>query len=118
MAEAWSFLHYGLEFDYESIADIFSQWNGDGELRGTYLPDIAVDMLRAKTFSGGPDGGTDSEEHYVLDEVLDKVVQDDNDTEGTPYWNIMESAYRHISTPTLGAAHYLRIASGNRAERL
>ncbi|KAJ5312405.1 hypothetical protein PENANT_c027G03083 [Penicillium antarcticum] len=121
LAEAWSFLHYGLELDYDTIADIFSQWNGDGNLRGTYLLDIAVDMLRAKTPSGGQDGENDKndkKEHYVLDEVLDKVVQDDDDTEGTPYWNIMESALRHISTPTLATAHYLRIASGNRAERL
>ncbi|KAI2682667.1 hypothetical protein DTO012A7_8108 [Penicillium roqueforti] len=118
LAEAWSFLYYGLELDYDSIADIFSRWNGDGELRGTYLVDIAVDMLRAKTSSGRLDGSNDSKENYMLDEVLDKVVQDDDDTEGTPYWNMMESASRHISTPTLATAHYLRIASGNRAERL
>ncbi|KAJ5195734.1 hypothetical protein N7449_006213 [Penicillium cf. viridicatum] len=118
LAEAWSFLHYGLELDYDTIANIFSQWNGDGELRGTYLLDIAVDMLRTKTTSGGSNGGNYREQHYVLDEVLDKVVQDDDDTEGTPYWNIVESASRHISTPTLATAHYLRIASGNRAERL
>jgi 6-phosphogluconate dehydrogenase len=118
LAEAWSFLHNGLELDYNAIADIFSQWNDRGELRGTYLLDIAVDMLRAKMPSGGQDEEDDRKDHYVLDEVLDKVVQDDDDTEGTPYWNIMESASRHISTPTLATAHYLRVASGNRAERL
>ncbi|KAJ5244875.1 hypothetical protein N7489_004971 [Penicillium chrysogenum] len=118
LAEAWSFLHYGMELDYGAIAAIFNQWNDNGELRGTYLLDIAADMLRAKKSSCGTDGENDSNEHYVLDEVLDKVVQDDDDTEGTPFWNIMESASRHISTPTLATAHYLRIASGNRAERL
>ncbi|KAJ6049194.1 uncharacterized protein N7446_007479 [Penicillium canescens] len=117
LAEAWSFLHNGLELDYSAIADIFSQWNNRGELRGTYLLDIAVDMLRAKMPSGRQDED-DSKDHYVLDEVLDKVVQDDDGTEGTPYWNIMESASRHIATPTLATAHYLRVASGNRAERL
>ncbi|KGO67568.1 Fibritin/6-phosphogluconate dehydrogenase, C-terminal extension [Penicillium italicum] len=118
LAEAWSFLHSGLELDYEAIADIFEKWNNEGELRGTYLLDIAVDMLRTKRSSSGTGGGKGSDEHYVLDEVLDKVVQDDDDTEGTPYWNIMESACRHISAPTLATGHYLRIASGNRAERL
>jgi 6-phosphogluconate dehydrogenase len=54
----------------------------------------------------------------VLDDVLDKVVQDDDNSEGTPLWAVMESASRHVSTPTLTAAHYMRIASGNRAERL
>ena len=113
LAEAWSFLHNGLELDYNAIADIFSQWNDRGELRGTYLLDIAVDMLRAKMPSGRQNEKDERKDHYVLDEVLDKVVQDDDDTEGTPYWNIMESASRHISTPTLATAHYLRVASGN-----
>ncbi|KAJ5963174.1 hypothetical protein N7481_013479 [Penicillium waksmanii] len=80
-------------------------------LRGNYLLEIAVDMLRTKKSVGGTD-------QYVLDEVLDKVVQDDDDTEGTPQWAIEESASRHISTPTLATAHYLRVASGNREERL
>ncbi|KAJ5206601.1 hypothetical protein N7491_002784 [Penicillium cf. griseofulvum] len=118
LAEAWSFLHYGLELDYDTIAAIFSQWNENGGLRGTYLLNIAADMLRAKKSSCGADGENDSNEHYVLNEVLDKVVQDDDDTEGTPVWNIIESASRHISIPTLAMAHYLRIASGNGAERL
>ncbi|KAJ5259546.1 hypothetical protein N7478_012527 [Penicillium angulare] len=111
LAEAWAFLHDGLGYDYEAIADTFDRWNTHGELRGNYLLEIAVDMLRTKRSVGGID-------QYVLDEVLDKVVQDDDDTEGTPHWAIEESASRHIATPTLAAAHYLRVASGNRAERL
>jgi 6-phosphogluconate dehydrogenase len=54
----------------------------------------------------------------VLDDVLDKVVQDDDNTEGTLVWSLMESAVRHVSCPTLATGHYLRIASGNREERL
>ncbi|KAJ5894139.1 hypothetical protein N7495_005830 [Penicillium taxi] len=118
LAETWSFLRYGLELEYDAIADIFSQWNDHGELRGTYLLDIAIDMLRARRSSGKPGQENERKGSYILDEVLDKVVQDDDDSEGTPYWNIMESALRHVSTPTLAAAHYLRVASGNRAERL
>jgi 6-phosphogluconate dehydrogenase len=52
----------------------------------------------------------------MLDEVLDKVVQDDDDTEGTPYWSLLIGI--RIFTSTLGAAHYLRIASVTREERL
>merc|ERR1711964_478739 len=48
----------------------------------------------------------------------DKVVQDDDDTEGTGYWSVMESAERHISAPTIAAAQFLRVASGNRSQRL
>ncbi|KAJ5219657.1 hypothetical protein N7468_008861 [Penicillium chermesinum] len=111
LAEAWSFLTQGLGLNYEDIANIFERWNTSGELHGNYLLEIAVDMLRTKkSVNGKP--------HYILDEVLDKVVQDDDDTEGTPHWAIEESAARHVSSPTLAAAHYLRVASGNRAERL
>ncbi|CAI7678454.1 unnamed protein product [Penicillium pancosmium] len=111
LAEAWSFMHDALGFDYKVIADIFADWNSHGELRDNYLLEIAVDMLRTKKSVGGTD-------QHVLDEVLDKVVQDNDDTEGTPHWAIEESASRHISTPTLATAHYLRVASGNREERL
>ncbi|KAJ5740067.1 hypothetical protein N7533_012851 [Penicillium manginii] len=54
----------------------------------------------------------------MLDKVLDKVVQDDDDTEETPHWAIKESASSHISTPTLTSAYYLRVASGDREEML
>lgn len=119
LAEAWSYLHFGMGMDYDQIADIFSQWNSSGELQGNFLISIGADMLRMKKTpkgdrngeGAGPSGG------HVLDDVLDKVVQDDDDTEGTPLWALMESAARHVSCPTLGAAHYMRIASGNRAER-
>lgn len=107
LAEAWSILHYGLGLDYDEIADIFDRWNQQGELRNNFLLEIAVDMLHTKKKGG-----------YVLDEVLDKVVQDDDNTEGTPYWSIMESASRHVSAPSLATAHFLRVASGNRAERV
>ncbi|KAH8427862.1 6-phosphogluconate dehydrogenase, decarboxylating [Aspergillus melleus] len=107
LAEAWSILHYGLGFNYDEIGDIFDKWNHEGELRNNYLLEIAVDMLHTKESDG-----------YVLDEVLDKVVQDDDNTEGTPFWSIMDSAARHVSAPSLATAHYLRVASGNRAERV
>lgn len=54
----------------------------------------------------------------VCEDILDKVVQDDDSSEGTPTWSIMESASRHVSAPTLASGLYFRIASGNRAERL
>lgn len=114
LAEAWSILHYGLGLNYDEIGEIFAQWNKKGELRNNFLLEIAVDMLHTKKKSQG--GG--QEDGYVLDEVLDKVVQDDDNTEGTPFWSIMESASRHVSAPSLATAHYLRIASGNRAERV
>ncbi|OBT81490.1 hypothetical protein VE02_09673 [Pseudogymnoascus sp. 03VT05] len=55
---------------------------------------------------------------HVLSEVLDKVVQNFDDTEGTLYWSVMEAAQRHIVAPTIAAGQFLRVASGNRAQRL
>ncbi|EPS33854.1 hypothetical protein PDE_08816 [Penicillium oxalicum 114-2] len=120
LAEAWSYMHYGLGLDYEQIGDVFTQWNSKGELRNNFLVHIGADIMRIKKTKKGDwkgEGASDSD-GYVLDDVLDKVVQDDDNTEGTPLWSLMESASRHVSTPTLAAAHYMRIASGNRAERL
>lgn len=119
LAEAWAYMTFGLGMKYEEISDVFASWNEKGELRQNFLLGIGADILRTKrTPQGDQSGeGASKDDGYVLDDVLDKVVQDDDNTEGTPLWCVMESAARHISCPTLGAAHYMRIASGNRAER-
>ncbi|KAJ5650543.1 6-phosphogluconate dehydrogenase decarboxylating [Penicillium longicatenatum] len=119
LAEAWSFMHYGLGMGYEEIGDIFAQWDSRGELRGNFLINIGADILRTKrTPNGDGKGEGTGSSGFVLDDVLDKVVQDDDGSEGTPLWSLMESASRHVSCPTLAAAHYMRIASGNRQERV
>ncbi|OJZ91037.1 hypothetical protein ASPFODRAFT_57261 [Aspergillus luchuensis CBS 106.47] len=119
-AEAWALLHWGLGLGYQEISDIFEDWNTKGELRKNFLLDIGVQILRTKKTPQGDYQGEGASQNggYVLDDVLDKVVQDDDDTEGTPYWSVMETANRHVAGPTLATAHYMRIASGNRAERL
>ncbi|KAJ5923351.1 6-phosphogluconate dehydrogenase decarboxylating [Penicillium verhagenii] len=119
LAEAWSYMHYGLDMGYEQIGDVFAQWDSTGELRGNFLIHIGADILRTKrTPNGDGNGEGIGDNGFVLDDVLDKVVQDDDGTEGTPLWCLMESAARHVSCPTLAAAHFMRIASGNRQERV
>ncbi|OOQ85250.1 6-phosphogluconate dehydrogenase, decarboxylating [Penicillium brasilianum] len=120
LAEAWSYMHFGLGMDYEQIGDVFTDWNFKGELRNNFLISIGADIVRAKKTPKGDWKGEGASDNngYVLDDVLDKVVQDDDNSEGTPLWSVMESASRHVSTPTLAAAHYMRITSGNRAERI
>ncbi|KAL5342770.1 6-phosphogluconate dehydrogenase [Aspergillus crustosus] len=122
LAEAWSVLHFGRGLGYDEIADIFDEWNCDprGELRNNYLLEIGAELLRVRKSSAGDRNGEGigNEKEYVLDEVLDKVVQDNDNTEGTPHWSVIESASRHVSAPTLATAQFLRIASGNRAERV
>jgi 6-phosphogluconate dehydrogenase len=118
--EAWALLHNALGLSYDEIGTIFAQWNKKGELYNTYLLGIGADIChKRKTAEGDGQGeGVDPADGYVLDDVLDKVVQDDDDTEGTPYWTVMDTAARHIAAPTMACAHYLRIASGNREQRV
>lgn len=87
---------------------------------------IAVDICR----QSDPDG----QAPHLLNRVQDKVVQDADDTyassslssiltqfthsEGTGTWSLIEASQRHISAPTIAAAHFLRIASSDRAQRL
>lgn len=37
---------------------------------------------------------------------------------GTGIWSVMEAARRHVSAPTISSAHFFRIASADRAQRL
>lgn len=50
--------------------------------------------------------------------MQDKVVQDVDGSEGTGVWSNMESVRVHVPAPTLAAAHFIRIASADRAQRL
>jgi len=50
--------------------------------------------------------------------VQDKVVQDVDGSEGTGAWSNTEAVRLHIPAPTLAAAHFIRIASADRAQRL
>lgn len=45
-------------------------------------------------------------------------MQDVDGSEGTGVWSNMESVRLHIPAPTLAAAHFIRIASADRAQRL
>ena len=54
---------------------------------------------------------------YLLHDIRDTVVQDANDSEGTGVWANLEAISSHVPTPSLSAAHYLRLASANYALR-
>jgi 6-phosphogluconate dehydrogenase len=119
MCEAWSLLSQCLGLTYDEIGNVFDSWNATGELKSTYIVEIGSEVCHKKKearIDQGGDRGT--AQHHVLSEVLDKVVQDDDDTEGTLYWSVMEAAQRHIAAPTIAAGQFLRVASGNRAQRL
>jgi 6-phosphogluconate dehydrogenase len=113
LGEAWDVLRIGLGMGEDEIGEVFRRWNEDhdSELRGTYLVEIGAQVCRETSDEEG-------EPRHVIDRVLDKVVQDDDDSEGTGAWTLMDAAARHVAAPTISAAHDMRIASGNRAQRV
>ncbi|KFX91442.1 hypothetical protein O988_07752 [Pseudogymnoascus sp. VKM F-3808] len=119
MCEAWSLLNQCLGLTYDEIGNVFDGWNVTGELKNTYIVRIGSDVChRQKEVRTDRNGSIGTAQDHVLSEVLDKVVQDVDDTEGTLYWSVMEAAQRHIAAPTIAAGQFLRVASGNRAQRL
>ncbi|KAI1479749.1 6-phosphogluconate dehydrogenase, decarboxylating [Daldinia eschscholtzii] len=119
VCEAWNFLHKSLGLSYDEIGKIFEKWNSEGELKNTYLIQIGSEICqKKKTSEGDQNGEGKGESGYVLDDVLDKVVQDDDNSEGTLFWTVMDAANRHVAAPTIATGHFFRVASGNRAQRL
>ncbi|KAK5149114.1 hypothetical protein LTR04_000063 [Oleoguttula sp. CCFEE 6159] len=110
VSEAWGIMVWGLDMKYEEVGDTFEKWNKDGQLqrqRGTFLIDIGANICRTKKSNGSK----------VLEEVEDKVVQDVTGEEGTGIWSNEEAVELHIPAPTLATAHFLRLASADRAQR-
>ncbi|KAI0763361.1 6-phosphogluconate dehydrogenase decarboxylating [Trametes elegans] len=108
--ETWELLYKCLHTDLDTIGDIYQKWVDDGELKRNFLFEIGADICRRHKENG--------ERGHVLNDVQDKVVQDADDSEGTGFWTVMEAAKRHVSAPTIASAHFYRIASSDRAERM
>jgi len=109
--EAYALLHQCLSFSNDEIASIFESWNGQGELKGTYLVKIGAEALRFKKGDGAQN------KSGIVDDIDDKVTQDVDNSEGTGVWSMKAFAGCHVSAPTLSAAHNLRILSSQKDER-
>jgi 6-phosphogluconate dehydrogenase len=119
LCEAWGIMKFCLGMSNDEIGSVLDRWNSQGSLKSTFLVQIGAEICqRKKTPKGDGQGQGTGESGYVLDDVLDKVVQDDDSSEGTGFWSVMEAALRHVSAPTIAAGQFLRYASGERAERL
>ncbi|KAG8622981.1 hypothetical protein KVT40_007957 [Elsinoe batatas] len=108
ISEAWGIMVHGLGLSYDEVAEEFKRWDSEGELKGIYLVNIGIRICTAKDPKTG---------ERVLRTVADKVVQDVTGEEGTGIWSNTESVEEHIPAPTLSTAHFLRLASSDRAQR-
>lgn len=117
VAEAWGLLRFNLGMKLDEIGEVFKQWSATPELKNTFLIDIGIDICQKRYCSLGKFGASDNENH-VISTIVDKVVQDADDTEGTGTWSVAEAARLHVSSPTIAASHFLRLASADRAARL
>jgi 6-phosphogluconate dehydrogenase len=108
IAEAWFILTQGVQLAYDEVGDIFRQWNDTKELHGCFLIYIGIDIDKAKDVSG----------HHPLGYILDKVVQDIDETEGTGTWTCNEAVRLHSPASTILSAHLLRCASADLKKRL
>ncbi|KAH0844728.1 6-phosphogluconate dehydrogenase (decarboxylating) [Fonsecaea monophora] len=107
IAEVWFILNRCLKMSYEEIADTFESWNGSEPLRDNFLVAIGADINRTR----------DEEGSFVLANVLDKVVQDVDNSEGTGVWTCEETIRLHVPSPTIVSAHLFRLASADAAKR-
>lgn len=54
----------------------------------------------------------------TVDDIEDKAVQDVDNTEGTGVRTLKELSERHVGGPTIAAAHFLRVISADKNQRL
>ncbi|KAF1846096.1 6-phosphogluconate dehydrogenase C-terminal domain-like protein [Cucurbitaria berberidis CBS 394.84] len=117
ICEAWGIMRK-MGMEYEEIGNVFSQWNSEGELRGTFLISIGADLSHKREPGNDGKAKEDPNNHpLVLSEVLDKVVQDVTGEEGTGIWSNTEAIELHVPASTLNVAHALRLASAFRGDR-
>ncbi|KAF1990308.1 6-phosphogluconate dehydrogenase C-terminal domain-like protein [Aulographum hederae CBS 113979] len=109
ISEAWKILVTGAGLPLEEVGDIFENWDQSGHLSGTFLVSIGASISRTIDPSTG--------ERVVLT-VEDKVVQDITGEEGTGIWSNVEAIEHHIPAPTMATAHFLRLASADRQQRV
>jgi len=112
VCEAWDILHTLLGFSEDDIGHIFTDWSKKSELYNNFLISIGGEICTRHYKGNDPSSG------HILDDIEDKVVQDADNTEGTGVWSVQEAAKAHISAPTIAAAHFLRVASSNRPDRI
>jgi hypothetical protein len=96
-------MHEGLAMEHGEIGDVFNKWSESGELRGNYLVNIGPCRARRRS-------------HIRYPGWIPRLCGHRGEFSFCVACR-HRCAARHVSCPTLAAAHYLRVASGNRIER-
>ncbi|KAL5315875.1 hypothetical protein ACEPPN_016749 [Leptodophora sp. 'Broadleaf-Isolate-01'] len=108
LCEAWGLMDSCLNMNGDEIGSVFENWNKEGELRENFLVAISGPICRTRS---------KNDKSFLLHNIRDAVVQDANDSEGTGVWANLEAISAHVPTPSLSAAHYLRLISANIVQR-
>ncbi|KAF8463098.1 6-phosphogluconate dehydrogenase C-terminal domain-like protein [Kalaharituber pfeilii] len=121
--EVWEIMFKCLSMTLDEIGDVFGKWTRDGgEMKNNYLLTIGSEICHTKRSTAAVNTSDPPEDDgmspFLLNTIQDKVVQDADSSEGTGIWTVSESAHKHVSAPTISCAHFYRIASADRAQRL
>jgi 6-phosphogluconate dehydrogenase len=93
IAEVYGILRYGLSYNHEQIADLFTSWSETES--GSYLLEITADILRKK-----------ENDHYLIDLILDRAGN-----KGTGSWTTIAACELGVAIPTITAALFARYQS-------
>jgi 6-phosphogluconate dehydrogenase (decarboxylating) len=112
LAEAYTLLRHTLNIPNKEIKDIFAKWNESGELCDNFLVELGSLIV------GFTEGDGLKDKAGIVDDIDDKVTQDIDNSEGTGVWSVAEASLRHVSALTIATAHFLRLISANKGERV
>jgi len=106
---------YGIMRDLQKltppqISGVFEKWCNTNELRNNFLVKISADICTRHDEK--------NKEGYLIDYIMDNVTQDADSGEGTGTWTIRDAAARHMPCPTIVAAHFFRLTSAYRNDRV
>lgn len=105
--EAWALMHKNLGIENDETGKTFEAWNAEGELKNNFLIQIGSEIAqKKKTPQGDGRGEGVGDSGYVLDDIVDKVVQDADNTEATFFWTVEDGSDRYVSIPTIAASQF------------
>ncbi len=108
ITEVYSLLRYVGNMDHKTIQKVIDKWREtDPHLKHCFLLDITSKIMVTL------DEHEKTGKHFLLDQVVDKVDQDVDNSEGTGVWTTKEASEQHIPCPTITSALNYRYISAS-----